>query len=642
MANDPSKSRRVVVSVISWAFLLLAVSWVIHAPGFSGDFYLDSAGHITHNQRYHVTELSLERLDTALRHKPGEGLYRPLSSLTLALNYYFLGQEPAGFRQVNVVIHLLSALALLFMFSSLFRAPRLRRQHPLLHDHGHWLLLAAITLWVLHPIQTNVVTYVIQRMASLAGLFIFLTVGCYLRTRLATGRARRGWAAGALVSLVLGMASKENAVVAVPLCLAVEWLLFSDWGNFLYRRNVALSGFLLLVALAVGLAVKGPSVLAMMETYYEARDFSMMERLLTQSRIQFWYLLVLLVPDPRILQLESDIALSTGLFSPPETFFTLLLLLGAGVFAVLVRKRSPLVSLGILWFFLAQLLESTILPLELFFEHRMYVPSVFFYLGISALLFRGSAALQRRGGSARFVLTVILVLIAGLLSMATHARNGVWGDPEVFALDAYAKAPEKSRPNTMLARLLRKKAEQSTDPAQRMALLEQAIEFQHVAIDAKPIDPSRQMYNLALLYYRIGRFDEFERIMLEVGEGRNTFRGKALGAYALHQYNKGHPEAALEYMEQAVEADPSSPLNNSLYSRLLLENGRVDEAITVAQRVVDGYPEYAEGWFMLGRAREALKENGAAREAYEKAVALDPEELSYRNAMEVLDAGTKP
>lgn len=550
---------------------LLLLLWVLYRPAFSAPFYLDTWVHLQDRTNLHVTELSWSSLDQAIRLDYGGALYRPLSYLSLALTHYFWGLEPAAYRAGNLIIHWAAALALWFLFVTIFHSPRMQTGAGPPRPSRHIAAFLAVALWALHPVQTNVATYVIQRMAGLAGLFTFLTVALYLRSRLQPpGRRRRWWGLACGLSFLLGMASKESGAVIVPLCALAEIVWIGDRSANGSRRGAKIWGAAACAALLAVALWTGPGLLRWLEGGYRVFGFTVWERLLTEARIQLSYLLVLFVPDPRLLTLDAQVAVSRSVVHPPATLAALIGLALAVWLALGSRRTHPLLSFGILWFLVAQAAEATVLPLELYFEHRMYVPSAFFFLGLALLFDR----LMRSRTLLRPCAAAVLVTTLAGYSSATYARNLIWADPVSLWSDAVAKAPGKARPRLNLA----------------MALIDigafvPAEEALHRA-RALGIDEGLYRYNLADLYTRTGREEaagaELEQIAVQGGE----LAWKAHGWLALKALKHGDIQRAGVHLERALELKPTDPELWNLASRYHLRAGRLDAAEAAARKAL--------------------------------------------------------
>ena len=308
--------------------------------------------------------------------------------------------------------------------------------------------MLAASLWLLNPFLVSTTLYVVQRMTQLAALFSLLGIWGYLLGRewLSTS-PRLGYATITLsVTLGTGLAvlSKENGALLPLLILVIEATLRSHWttpGPSWQWKLV----FLTIPASAVlaYLAMKLPGLVRPIPT----REFTLLERLLTQPRILWDYLFHLFVPHIQTRGLYQDgIVISTGLATPWTTALALVGLVVLGVGGWLARHRWPLVSLGILFFLAGHLLESTTIALELYFEHRNYLPAVFLFLPVAA----GIVALRTR---IRPALVVFIALaLNGSFAIATWQWATVWGDEDQLTLVWAETNPTSPRAQNEAAR----------------------------------------------------------------------------------------------------------------------------------------------------------------------------------------------
>ena len=230
-------------------------------------------------------------------------------------------------------------------------------------------------LWLLHPIQLLPVLHVVQRMTSLSALFLLAALQLHI-----CGRERGGCAGGVWVALAwavlwpLSFFSKETGVLFPAFALAWE-LIIRRWASVrldrFARSLFGLGALTLLAGLAYGLSPTAQWLWA----GYDLRAFSLVERLMTEARVVWFYLGLIVLPRIEALGLyHDDIVVSTSLFSPWTTLPALLGLAGLLGLAWSVRTRAPLLAFGIVWFLIGHSLESTVLPLELAHEHRNYIP----------------------------------------------------------------------------------------------------------------------------------------------------------------------------------------------------------------------------------------------------------------------------
>lgn len=623
MAPAPARLPRRILLPLFFVALAAVLYWAHHGA-FSAPFYFDTVYHVEDKLNYHMVELSWEALRRAVVEDVGSNrLYRPVSGLSLALTHYWFRLDPWFYRAGNLAIHYLASCALFFLFTSVLASPRIavgRAREP-------WAIYGAaalgVALWSLHPVHTNVVSYVIQRMASLAGLFSFLSVGAYIRARGAAANRAVAWATASGLAGALAVGSKESALVLPVLFLAVEATLFPMRRT--RRQKVTL---LSLAAVGVGLAAallvwKGPAFWSTMEAAYVLRSYSPVERLLTQLHVQAQYVTLLLIPDPRLLTIEADIPVARGLLDPPATLGLFLGLAGCLLLAVLTRRRKPLLALAVFWFLGAQLVEGTILPLELYFEHRLYIPSVLLYMGLATVVVR----VLRDDRGSRVVAAVLLACFLTGEVAATSYRTRFWANPILLYDDLVAKSPTKPRSYQNLSHWLMQAG--LFDEAEEALLRAQELGG----------NPDNILFNLGTLYYRRGDMEQGEQYLRRVVALETSQAWRALRTIAYGKYLQGDHENAEKVIDQALTRQPMDPLLHVLRADILTAQKRYDEASEEVQIALRLDRTNAEAWSAKGAIELATGRREAARVSYRQAMTLNPHSEQYRAVWEAL-AGT--
>jgi protein O-mannosyl-transferase len=431
-------SSRFVAVLATAVFAAAGLSFL---PGASGPFIFDDTPNLLQNQYVQISELNLDSLRQAAYSLKSGPLQRPVSMASFALNYYFAGGfgNPLPFKLTNIVIHAINSL-LVFWLAHLFlaRAARLRepdRSAGAAPARHHLLLAAGIALiWAVHPIQLTSVLYVVQRMNSLAAMFTLLALICYVHGRTGLIAGRKIGAAAAMLGTVglgtLGMFAKENTALLPLFIAAIELTLFrgeapwNRWSN-LATSTKAMIGVVALVIAGVALArVVGYALPA-----YEMRSFTPIERLLTEARVLFFYLSLMVVPRLNEFGVyHDDIPISVSLTEPLITLPAVAgIALLAGI-AIAIRRRHPLLSLGILWFFAGHALESTIIALEIAHEHRNYLPSFGVWLMLAHAVDRGRHHV-RFGRRADWLPPVLAAAFATISVIRSHQ----WSDIQNLA-----------------------------------------------------------------------------------------------------------------------------------------------------------------------------------------------------------------
>lgn len=375
-------------------------------------------------------------------------LGRPVSMASFLLTVATGGMHPFPFKFGNLLIHI-GCAALTWQL-----ARRLFTLDHRLNPHAEWLGLAVGVLWLLHPIHVSTVLYAVQRMAQLSTFFTLLAVLAYLAGRRSLearniGGARRWLFLAFPMAFALGMLSKENAAVAPALCLLVELAYFR--GALRSDRHLqAFFGVFLLVPVLLGMALLAGAPEKLL-ALYDTRDFTLAERLLSQPRALMAYLGLLFWPRGGLMGVfVDDFHASTGVLQPAGTLLSILALAGLTALAVAYRHRAPSVFLGWLFFLVAHGVESSFLPLELYFEHRNYLPAAGLVLAASGLAFLLARSVRQRWRVPNTVFTVASIAGVSLLAWTTSGQVHTWRSEDALATQAL-----EHRPASLRAKLLK-------------------------------------------------------------------------------------------------------------------------------------------------------------------------------------------
>jgi hypothetical protein len=424
--------------------LLLAITALVFLPGLRGDFLFDDYPNIVTNERVHLEEVNWEGLRSAARAYEPAGYGRPLATVSFAIDYAIGGKAPFVFKLTSLLVHLANCLLVFWLVRRLLSLPRV----PASITPAAAFPIALI--WAIHPLQVSTVLYVVQRMETLSLTFVLLALIAYLAGRSRQANGRTGWpwlvVSGGLA--MVGMLSKESAVLFPAYALALELTLLRFEASSPSTSRAVKAAYLLGIGLAVLVFAAWLLPRHLAPGVFDGRDFTLQERLLTQLRVLPMYLGQMLLPLPSTLIFYYDaLPKSTGLMSPPSTLLGGMLLLSLLACAWRFRHRAPLAALGIFWFFAAHLLTSNIFALELAFEHRNY----FALLGIILVAVDLASRLRLTiTPQMRTVIVTVFVVGLGLLSLL---RTATWGDPVHLAMDLVAKSPDSPRASSDLATL---------------------------------------------------------------------------------------------------------------------------------------------------------------------------------------------
>jgi hypothetical protein len=435
-----------------------AITTLVYWPGLHGGWLFDDNPNIVDNHGVQPHDASLASLVDAALSSPASDFKRPIASLSFAVNYLADGLNPFGWKLTNLVIHLLNG-ALVFLLARMLliiagTTPGNRAENA--SETARASMLAALITagWMLLPINLTCVLYVVQRMESLANLFVLAGLLGYMHGRQRMFRHTRGGFALTIASLVVatcvGALAKETAVMLPLYAASIEWILFGTRRGDgseprIDKRILVLFAVTLVIPMIVGLIWLLPSVLN--PGHWATRDFTLGTRLLTEARIVPDYIVWTLLPTARALSFYHDnLLISISLFRPWTTLVGIASVLALVLCMLCFRRRLPLLSLGIALYLGCHLLTGTVLPLELVYEHRNYFASFGLLLAIVPLLAvhtEWPMMLPRR------------VLLGGLLLLWTGetAMTAVaWGAPLSLAQELAARAPDSPRAQYELGR----------------------------------------------------------------------------------------------------------------------------------------------------------------------------------------------
>lgn len=374
-----TEKNQLITPLITLLVFLLVVPILTLWPSLNGPFLFDDIPNLDALGLLQG-ELTSEHIADYLSSKSAGPTGRPLSMLSFLLNDVSWPSDPYSFKYTNILVHVLNGLLLAWL---IIKIADLCWPKPQKYQQTLALLIAAF--WVLNPYQLSSVAYVVQRMALLSTLCVLGGLLFYVTGRRYLSRDQNKLGFGLIwVSYILGAGigslCKENAALYVLLIPLFEWTLFSRQQPQKIKKATLWATILIpaiIMVYILGKAFFEP------HAYNWFRDFTLEERLLSQGRALGYYLWRYLIPGISYTGVYTDgFDKSIGLFSPPSTFIWLAahaLIIGL---AITFSKRLPLLSLGVLFFYVAHSMEAGAIPLELFFEHRNYLPSAILLLGI--------------------------------------------------------------------------------------------------------------------------------------------------------------------------------------------------------------------------------------------------------------------
>jgi tetratricopeptide (TPR) repeat protein len=598
--NQKKADKMPTASVKSAAFLwkpvvhiliIVILGILIYSNTFNAPFAFDDIYGITH-----APDIKDIRNFFSLQSMYGN---RIIGLLTFALNYKLHGLNVAGYHIFNLFIHLLNALLVYWLVILTFRTPYasacfqqdvLRTSNPY-----RWVPLFTALLFVSHPVQTQAVTYIVQRFTSLATLFYLVSLVMYIKARGfdSSKKARYALYAVSIISAILAMRTKEIAFTLPVIVLLYEFMFFQGdiKKRMLFLFLLLLTMFIIplsMIAVRVGSieAITGANMIDELTKIAGSADVSRWDYLNTQFRVIVTYIRLMFFPINQ--NLDYDYPIYRTFFTAPValSFFLLLCVFLSGIYLLYRSFKSDqadrfwwrLIAYGILWFFVTLSVESTIIPiLDVIFEHRLYLPSVGYFMAIMSGIVSIYVRLANRTKVVGKVFIPVMILVVISLSLTAYARNIIWRDEVTLWEDVIKKSPRKARPHFNLG--VAYFVQGSFDDAIR--------EYQ-TAINLKP-DYARAHSNMGSVYHQQKRLDDAIRAY------QTAINLKPY--YADTHYNLG-----LAYHQQ----------------------GRLDDAVNAFQATIKIKPDYVGAHYNLGLAYHQQGRLDDAIKAFQTVKRLNP------------------
>jgi len=651
--------------VVISLFCIVCYCNIMQAP-----FVFDDFSNIRNNPFVRVTSLGFGQLyDAAFESVLPR---RPIANISFALNYYLGKYDPLGYHIVNLAVHLVNGVLVYFLALIIFRQVScIGLKGPTQATHSSMpqspnpsitlMSVFASLIFVAHPLQIQSVTYIVQRMNSMAAMFYFMSLLLYIQGRLARLRWKQlTFLGGAFLAWLLALGSKEIAATLPFVILLYEWCFLRGLSIAWVKKNL---WYLLIpltfVALFAPLAL-GPQPFESVLAGYVDRDFTLYQRVLTQFRVVIFYVTLLLYPHPSRLNLLHPFMTSHSLLDPITTLISLLLIASLIGTAIFVARRQRLVSFCILWFFLNLVIESSVIGLEMVFEHRLYLPMFGFALMVSHLLFY---SLSKK----RLWYAIIFSGICISLAMATSMRNEIWQDDEALWSDVLSKHPRSHRAHDNLGIALSQQGRvkeamghfleamriKSDDPKtynnMGTALLDQGRLDEAVGrfSEALEINPAyaEAHYNLGRALSRQGRLNDaishFSTALKLDPREVDTYNELGNALVKLGYYD----DAADLYLE-AIRIEPSDVKAHGNLGVVMMGQGRLDEAVSHFSKALQIESDEAQIHSNLGVALVRQERLEEAVRHFSEALRLNPNDENARYNLDfvqkLMSKGTDP
>jgi len=445
-AQDKNRSNRYrLILAIAWASALLATV-LAYWPALQGPFLFDDFNVLDSLGNFGGVR-DWDTFKAFVLGGPAGPTGRPLAMFSFLVDANNWPADPWAFKRTNLIIHLANGLLLGVLTRQILVLVGLDSRR------AAWLAFFSVAAWMLHPFLVSTTMYVVQRMTQLAMLCTTAGMVTYLygRSMIESNKARAYVVMTASLTgfTVLGTLCKESGALLPMLVFVLELTILSGSDPSSERIDKRWSGLFLVLPSVLVVAYLAQSFLrADIFEMAPVREFSLYERLLTQPRVVATYLQHWFVPKLYTSGVFQDhIVKSTGLITPATTLLAALLHVGLIAFAVVKRRRLPLLAFAILFFYSYHLLESTVLNLELYFEHRNYLPAAFLFLPLIVFV---DAKIDRRKA------LVAGVAVLAVLGGFTRYSATVWSDYDRMIEASAIKAPTSARAQVLYARNLLK------------------------------------------------------------------------------------------------------------------------------------------------------------------------------------------
>jgi tetratricopeptide (TPR) repeat protein len=547
---------------------------------------------------------------------------RYVGYLTFAVNYRLHGTDVTGYHLVNIAVHLLNALLVYLLVLLTFRTPYLAGSE--FRRHSGYVALFSGLLFVSHPLQTEAVTYIFQRLASLVAFFYLLSLVLYVKYRNGGKSLTRRSAATlylvSLVSAILAMKTKENAFT-LPVVIALYELFFYR-GHLKARAASLVPFFLTMAIIPLSILDVGSRPSGMLRQIGDIgyAGLSRTEYLLTQFRVIVTYIRLLFLPVGQ--NIDYDYPVYGSLWNS-QVALSLLLILGLLCLAAylfhLSRRGSAalrLISFGILWFFVTLSVESTIIPIPMLIdEYRLYLPSVGAVLAVTAAFFLMAERLGKKHSMNAAVGTLVSASL--VFCFATFERNSLWKSEIALWADTARKSPNKSRVYNNLG-----------NAYDSGGFGDRAIEIYFKALRVDPRN-AKAYYNLGIAYKEKGRLDDAIEQFRKAVEIKHDY-GDAHNNLGIAYAAKGVMEEAIGHFRAAIESNPYKAVYYKNLGAAYADMGRLDGAIEAYQSGLRLEPDNADIHNNLGVAYARRGELDEAVRHMEASVGLNPEDPEAR------------
>jgi tetratricopeptide (TPR) repeat protein len=613
MSEIGTERSRTIISLI----VVMMAGWAAYANSFSVPFQFDDFGNITSSPK----TLDIHNPQVIWQH------YTPTRFVTyfsLAMNYHLGRENVFGYHVFNFAIHLANAILVFILLRLLIAAGNqsgpetLLRRHPALLSSPWLLALSASLIFVTHPIQTQAVTYIVQRAASLAAFFYLASMALYLKGRLrsiARMPLAPVWGVAALCTTVLAMLTKEISFTLPMTLLLIEIFFFAPISS---RKSqlLWLFPFLLCLSIIPGvLWMRSSNILLddIGQLAAENPNISRYQYLLTQFHVICTYLRLLFVPLGQNLDYDYPIY---ARFWHTSTVLCCVVLLTILLWGIWLFRRSRMLSFAVFFFFLTLSVESSVIPIsDLIFEHRLYLPCFAFAIVMTFVLVScTSCRYVFKFLPCQHFFVALFLLYSIALGITTYQRNKVWQTPLGLWQDTVSKSPCKARAYNNLGTAYYSLRE-----------YEKAISSYRQAISLYP-RYGRAYNNLGISYQRLKKYEE----AIVAHQQALTYWPNYVYAVvnlALAYQHLGKFEESIGLLKRALQMQPDSAA--ACYHLAGVYTQLEQYALAIQYyRKANVYGYLPDAYFQLGNIYWRIGQIKEAIDAYQNAIYYNPKMIS--------------
>ncbi len=612
---QPAKKRFFYTSIIHIIIIIL-VGFIIYSNTFYVPFLYDDVNFIVKNPaikdfRFFMDPLQVKNLTNIAPNFKLQFITRIFGNLTFALNYKVHGLTVTGYHFINLIVHILNALLVYSLVRLTFQTPYFSARckqtdasSPL--NVYHTIALFSSLIFVSHPIQTQAITYITQRFASLATMFYISSLVLYVKSRLAVSHtSKSSLYAISLVSAIFAMFTKEIAFT-LPVVIALYEFMFFE-GNIRKRILSLIPVVATMLVIPIVLSISrdifrelGSDVEAPIQT------LARWDYLFTQFRVILTYIRLLFFPlNQNILY---DFPIYHSIFEPAVfvSFLFLFFFIGLNVYLLYLSQRTAvqgryylrIISFGIFWFFITLSVESSIIKLDnVIYEHRMYLPSVGAFIAFTTFFIQVKNKLRALIPATEKFAVPILVLIVFILSGMTYARNNAWRNGVVFWEDIVKKSPNIAKAHSNLAKFYEKNNR-----------LDEAMREYEITIRLDPAFTTAYS-NLGVIYWKLGRYkDAADQFQTALQLNPKLVEAHINIGVLFDKFGKLQ-EATME-LETALDLDPYDPLVHTNLGVIYAKQRRFKEAEKELLTALKLNPDFPGARKILQGIQEKKKEQG--------------------------------